>query len=78
MDSKMDLPGINKLNLDFMMTTWENHKNSNLYVLTGIAFDATNAREGTPVCIYKSAGNVEGLFVRDFSEFVGKFTEVKI
>lgn len=60
-----------------MHTVWKNNKTSGLYVITGIAFDATNSREGTPMPVYKPIGDSIDLFVRDFEEFKDKFKEGK-
>lgn len=54
-------------------------KTGNLYELMHIAIDATNARNGTLIAIYRPY-HVElhsKIYVRDWIEFIEKFEEVK-
>ena len=68
---------IRKLNRAYMRTVWKNNKTNGLYVVSGIAFDATNNREGMPIAVYTPIGDSIDLFVRDFEEFKDKFKEGK-
>lgn len=52
---------------------YKNKKKGTLYVVVGIATDATNARDGNEVVIYKSCDG--HLYVRDKEEFLIKFEE---
>jgi hypothetical protein len=60
-------------------SVWQNRKTSGLYRVVNVAMEATNAREGARVVIYRP-GSVTGvddgpaLFVRDETEFLAKFT----
>lgn len=72
----MKLSEIHKIDRDLMLTTWTNNKTDKKYIVTGVAYDATNERDGNCVVLYRSAGNDVGVFVRDIEEFKEKFTRI--
>lgn len=56
---------------------WVNLKTGRHYRVVALALDATNARDGTPVVVYRPAGpgaDAEQRFVRERGEFLIKFT----
>jgi len=58
-----------------MKGIWRNNKTGKLYIVTGMAFDATNDREKEIVVKYEDA---ELDFVRELKEFTEKFTAVEL
>ena len=55
---------------------YKHNKTGNIYVLTGTAIDATNARADNVVAVYHAEGLPTPVYVRDWQEFVEKFTPV--
>lgn len=53
------------------MSKFRNLKNNAIYTLEAIVTDATNARDGNRVAIYKDA--LGTIYVRDLEEFEKKF-----
>jgi hypothetical protein len=75
-----DFDKVVELNLEFNNTKWMNKKTKDIYYLKNIVFDATNAREGTPVAIYTKDHYTKDdnlFFTRDFVEFLVKFKKEK-
>jgi len=54
-------------------TLWRHLKKGTLYEVTARAKDCTNARDGTPTVVYRSADDPSLVFVRDEAEFLTKF-----
>ena len=68
---------IEKEDLVKPFSLWMNKKTKNNYVVEAVHPDYTNAREGQFVVLYYQATNVKIRGVREISEFLEKFEELK-
>lgn len=55
---------------------FRNKKTQQYYKVESIAIDATNARDGSTVVVYRRSSTYSPIFVRDMDEFKEKFEEV--
>lgn len=56
-------------------TIWINKKTQQDYIVVDLAIDATNRYDSESVVVYKQAGTASPTFVREYKEFLEKFSK---
>lgn len=62
-----------------MHMVYENIKNENVYILLDDhVFNSTNEQDGQRMCLYCPSDNPSKTYVRSYSEFHEKFSEIQL
>lgn len=70
---------LQEIAIEMVLNVYRNKKSGNNYIVSAVAYDATNERDGNIVVIYFLKGslvNIRSVFVRDLEEFNEKFEKI--